>query len=93
MAEKKKILVSVPTNLLMEIDGITSKEKINRNDLILQAVKFYLKERKRLELIEQMKEGYQAMAEINLAIAEEGIALDEEDYQKYEKRLAEREKK
>ena len=93
MAKYKRIMISVPANLLTEIDGIGGREKMNRSDLIIQAVQMYLNDRKKRELIEQMKEGYQAMAEINLALAEEACATDDEQYKAYEKRLAESEKK
>ncbi|MGE5558874.1 MAG: CopG family ribbon-helix-helix protein [Bacillota bacterium] len=93
MAESKKIQISVPASLLTEIDRITDKEKTNRSELILQAIRMYLKDRRNRALTVQMKDGYRAMAEINLALAEESVSADDEQFKNYEKRLAEREKK
>lgn len=47
--------------------------------------------KKKRQLMEKMKDGYLAMAEINLALAEEGIAIDEAEFEQLEKRLAESE--
>jgi len=83
MPESKRIMISLPSNLLQEVDGIVALEKGNRSEFIREAMRLYLEERKRRELREKLKRGYQEMASLNLALAEEGLiweAGDEADY-------------
>lgn len=89
MAELKKILISLPDSLLSEVDLIASNDKQSRSELIREAMRLYVKERKRLELVEKMKEGYQLMAKINLEYAQMGLEADNQQFQRYEEKLAE----
>jgi len=43
----KRIMISLPEYLLEEVDGIVQEEKLNRSELIRQAMKLYLVERKK----------------------------------------------
>ncbi len=88
MAEKKRIVVSVPDSLLEEVDYIVKLEKRNRSEFIREAMKAYLRERKRMEMREIMKHGYKDMAAINLVYAEMGIDVDLSCLEKYESELA-----
>lgn len=72
MATYKRIMVTVPDNLLREVDGLVAVGRLNRSALIREAVRIYVEERKRRDMREQMVRGYQEMATINLALAEEG---------------------
>jgi CopG family transcriptional regulator/antitoxin EndoAI len=74
----KRIIITVPENLLSEVDNITVIESKNRSQIVREAIKFYVGERKRNLLKEQMKKGYIEMADINLNIACENCGLDEE---------------
>lgn len=78
MASSKRIMISLPSSLLQEVDGLVAVEKINRSQLIREAMRLYLEERKKRDLRERMKRGYQEMARINLALAEEALFLDRE---------------
>ncbi|HBY20531.1 MAG TPA: CopG family transcriptional regulator [Clostridiales bacterium] len=89
MAELKKILISLPNALLEEVDSIASIEKINRSEFVRQAMKLYIREKKKLKMRDSMKKGYQEMAEINLKLAEICLEADNEIRKKYEDRLAE----
>lgn len=71
MPDSKKITVTVPADLLSEIDKFTRFENKNRSEIIREAIVYYLGERKKATIIEQMKKGYLEMAEINLCIASE----------------------
>jgi len=88
MAETKKIMVCVPDSLLEEVDYIVKLEKRNRSEFIREAMKAYLRERKRMEMRESMKNGYKDMAAINLVYAEMGIDVDLSCLEKYEAELA-----
>ncbi len=89
MAEVKRIMISLPDNLLREVDGIVAEEKLNRSEFIREAMKLYIQERKRRTIREQMKKGYMEMAKINLALAGENFALEHEVSELYDGRLAE----
>src|SRR2546430_13858 len=54
----KRIMISLPTNLLKEVDGMVEKDKSNRSEFIRQAMKLYLQERKKRRIREAMQRGY-----------------------------------
>jgi CopG family transcriptional regulator/antitoxin EndoAI len=77
MAVNKKIVVSLPENLLDEFDTlIDCKSGKNRSQFIREAVILYIKERRNNNLKELMKKGYEEMAQINSELAECGMACD-----------------
>lgn len=89
MAEVKRIMISLPDNLLQEVDGIVAAEKLNRSEFIREAMKLYIQERKRRTIREKMKNGYLEMAKINLALAGESFNAEEEVKKFYDDRLVE----
>jgi len=91
LAELRKILISLPDNLLKEVDSIVSLEKINRSELVREAMRLYLRERRKLEMRDKMKKGYKEMSEINILLAEMFFEADNEQQEKYEERLGEME--
>ncbi len=76
MASSKRIVVSVPDDLLEEVDGLVAMERWNRSALIREAVRIYVEERKKRDMREQMRRGYREMAGINLTLAEEGPVFE-----------------
>ncbi len=78
MSASKRIIITVSQNLLAEVDDIMVTECKNRSEIVREAIRFYLKERKKNLMIEKMKKGYMEMAEINLRIASENIGIEEE---------------
>ena len=77
MSQLKKVLITVPDTLLEQVDRIVDSEKR------------YIAEKKKLSLREQMKKGYQEMAELNLSIAAMCFDAENEQFSKYEEKLAE----
>lgn len=71
-------MICLPDSLLEEVDGITGLEKKNRSELIREAMRFYLQERRKSLLREQMRRGYLEMAQINLFLAQEAFSYEEE---------------
>ena len=71
-------MISLPQNLLQEVDGVARKEKSNRSELIREAMKLYLQERRKQSIRENMQKGYMEMAKINLNLASESFLLEEE---------------
>lgn len=90
MTDSKRIMVSLPASLLEEVDGLTNMEKKNRSELIKEAMRFYLEEKRKTRLREQMRAGYLEMARINLALAAEFHYCEEEASSLIEKKLVER---
>lgn len=91
MAETKRIMISLPNSLLEEVDNIVSMESKNRSEFIREAMKLYLRERKKIQLKEVMKNGYREMSQINLYFAEMGLEEDYNELINYENRLTGRE--
>ncbi|MEA1960104.1 MAG: ribbon-helix-helix protein, CopG family [Bacillota bacterium] len=85
----KRIIITVPENLLSEVDSFTVMESKNRSEIVREAIKFYLGERKKELMKEQMKKGYLEMAAINLQIATEQLELEDEGHDKCEEKLLE----
>ena len=78
MVETKRIMISLPQNLLQEVDGVAATEKRSRSEFIREAMKLYLQERNKQQIREQMRKGYQEMAGINLSLAQEAAAVEDE---------------
>ena len=71
MATAKKVELELPERLLNEVDSIAKKDNISRNELLEHAMRFYIEEREKRALRNEMIKGYQEMAELNLKIAED----------------------
>ncbi|MCR4426840.1 MAG: ribbon-helix-helix protein, CopG family [Firmicutes bacterium] len=89
MAGLRRIMITVPSGLLDEVDTFVKKEGRNRSEVVREAVRMYLRERALSELRDRMRDGYAKMGAINLAIARECVSSDEEAFQKYERLLVE----
>jgi len=76
MAEVRRIMISIPSTLLKEVDGIIATDKLSRSQFVREAMRLYIEERKRKAFRDMMKKGYQEMAIINLTLAEEGLMAD-----------------
>ncbi|MBC7342432.1 MAG: ribbon-helix-helix protein, CopG family [Clostridia bacterium] len=85
----KRIMISLPETLLEEVDDLVISEHRNRSEFIREAMLNYLLERKRRVLREQMKRGYQEMAQINLALARESYEVENEAQGYYDGKLME----
>jgi len=60
------------------MDDISTQECKNRSEVVREAIGFYLGERKKNFIREQMKKGYMEMAEINLKFACENCGVEED---------------
>ncbi|MGI6587338.1 MAG: CopG family ribbon-helix-helix protein [Peptococcia bacterium] len=89
MADSKRITVYLPVSLLEEVDGLTNLENKNRNELIREAMRFYLEEKRKMRLREQLRSGYQEMACLNLALVEEFSFCEEEAHLLTERKIME----
>jgi len=78
LAETKRIMISLPHNLLEEVDGIVASEKRTRSDFIREAMRLYLMEREKRQIRERMQRGYMEMAKLNLRLANEALVVENE---------------
>lgn len=78
MSDTRRIMISLPEQLLQEVDGVVQRENSNRSEFIRQAMKLYLNEKKKRIIREMMQQGYMEMAKINLNIASEAFEAEEE---------------
>jgi len=78
VARTKRIMISLPQNLLKEVDGVVEMEKRTRSEFIREAMKLYLQERRKRQIRERMQEGYMEMARLNLALANEALSAENE---------------
>jgi len=69
-------MISIPNSLLQEVDGIIAIEKLSRSQFVRDAMRSCIEERKRKEVRDMMRKGYQEMATINIELAEEGLLAD-----------------
>ncbi|MFG6150414.1 MULTISPECIES: CopG family ribbon-helix-helix protein [Halobacillus] len=74
----REIVIRIPDNLLVEVDGQVQLENSDRSDFMCKATKMYLREEKQRLVRESMRRGYMEMAKINLNIASEAFQAEEE---------------
>jgi CopG family transcriptional regulator / antitoxin EndoAI len=79
----KRINIILPEKTVAVLDRVTTKG--NRSRFIDRAVLHYIETRGKQRLREELKEGYRANAERDLAIAAEWFPLEEEAWETFEK--------
>lgn len=89
MARQKKILISLPDTLLDEADNMAYSQNVNRSEFIREAMKMYIREKKKSEIVQKLKKGYEEMAEFNLEYSDFCFESDNRQLQLYEEKLAE----
>ncbi len=78
MSDTKRIMISLPKNLLQEVDVLIENDNLNRSQFIREAMKLYLQERRKKTIREHMQKGYMEMAKINLNMAVEAFKAEQE---------------
>lgn len=71
-------MISLPQNLLREVDGVVELERKTRSEFIREAMKLYLQEREKKQIRERLQEGYMEMARLNLYLANEALNAENE---------------
>lgn len=89
MARQKKVLISLPDTLLDEADNMAYSQNVNRSEFIREAMKMYIREKKKNEICRRLKKGYEEMAEFNLEYSDFCFDSDSRQLQLYEDKLAE----
>ncbi|GLG02120.1 CopG family transcriptional regulator [Alicyclobacillus hesperidum subsp. aegles] len=78
MSGKKRMVVYVPEQLLEQVDGFARTDSANRSQIVREALRMYVLTHRRNDIREQMQQGYQEMARLNLRIASESFFLEQE---------------
>ncbi len=89
LANLKKVMISLPNNLLQEIDGFIKDDNQDRSKFISEAMEVYVRELRTSKFRDQMREGYLDMARLNLCLAAESFIMDNKTFFNYEAQLAE----
>lgn len=84
MAETRAIVTNIPGNLLSEANGMVPMEYKNMSDFVMEAMKLFIEEKKKLEFIESLKKGYKEMSELNIRLSEMGLEQDNLELARYE---------
>ena len=78
MSEKKRIVLSISQQLLEQVDGIAQRRQINRSEVIREAMRQYVVERRTDDIRTELQQGYLEMAPINLRMASEAFLVEQE---------------
>ena len=89
MSTSKKLVVNLSETLYHEFNKALQKDSKKRSEFFREAIILYIEEKKRLSYIDEMKQGYLEMAELNLEIADMGFEIDIKDFKDYEVKLSE----
>lgn len=82
--ELKRISITLPEDILSDIDNLRSEGAPTRSAVIESMIKIYLSERRRIESKDNLMKGYLEMGNINLSIAEEFFISDQATQDAYE---------
>lgn len=87
MAEIRSVAVSLPNGSIEEVNLMLPIEPDHKSDFMIEAMKLFINEKKKINLNERLKEGYKIMSKINLDLAEIGLEQDNIDLMIYEARI------
>jgi len=89
MSTSKKLVGNLTETFYCKFNKALQKDSKKRSEFFREAIILYIEEKKRLSYIEEMKQGYLEMAELNLEIAAMGFEIDIKDFKEYEVKLSE----
>ncbi len=89
LPEQKKILISLPVDMLDKIDELSAEENISRSEFIRREINRGIEGKYKSKIREELKNGYIEMAHINLSIAEMCFEADNDTQLCYEEKLSE----
>ncbi len=78
VSEKKRIVLSISQQLLEQVDGIAQRRQTNRSEVIREAMRQYVVERRKDDIRIALQQGYLEMAPINLRMASEAFFVEQE---------------
>ncbi len=89
MGDKKRLQISLPDNLMNEVESYLASGKTTSNSEFFQeAVRVYLAHLKRDHMKQQLRNGYLEMSDLNRDLADEGLLSNQQAITFYEDNLA-----
>jgi len=89
VGDKKRLQISLPDNLMNEVEGyLASGETISNSEFFQEAVRVYLAHLKRDQMKQQLRNGYLEMSDLNRDLADEGLLSNQQAITFYEDNLA-----
>jgi metal-responsive CopG/Arc/MetJ family transcriptional regulator len=79
-AKTKKILVEFPEDLLEQIRQVAEDLSTDRSKVIRNAVRSFLRKREAARIAQELAEGYQAFADLDMQIVAEFDGVDSENF-------------
>lgn len=93
MAQAKRIVVSVPEDLLASVDGLALQGGRSRSALVREAIRLLVRQRQWTQAnLDWLRRGYEQMGRLNRTLAEEGLGEDMSACESYERALGERDR-
>lgn len=89
MSDSKRLVVNLSEKLCSEFDRALREDSKKRSEFIREAIILYIEEKKKMRSIEEMKQGFLEMAQLNLEISEIGFTCDICELDQYEAKLSE----
>jgi len=89
MSGSKRLVVSLSETLYNEFDKALKEDSKKRSEFIKEAIILYIRDRKKITDLEQMKRGYIEMAQLNIEISEMGFGGEMLELKEYEAKLSE----
>ncbi|AWZ47635.1 CopG family transcriptional regulator [Clostridiaceae bacterium 14S0207] len=87
----KKLVINLSDALNKELNEILKKNNKKKSEFIREAIIVYIEETKKQSIQEQMKKGYEEMAELNIEYCQLGFQNYKEELEEYETQLLESE--
>lgn len=82
-ATMQRIIVTMPPDLLSQVEAVAEKLNFSRSRLIREAVEQFVEAERRQELRELLKEGYLYRAEESRQLAQEFFIAEKEAWDRY----------
>ena len=79
----RRIIVTMPPDLVQQVEEMASRLDFNRSQFIRRAVEAFMEEQRRRELRELLKEGYLYRAQESLEMAQEFYVAEQEAWDQY----------
>ena len=89
MSNSKKLVVNLSETLYNEFNKALEEDCKDKSEFIKESILLYIEDKKNLSYLNEMKNGYLEMAELNREIAEMGFASDIKEFNEYEAKLSE----
>ncbi|MDP4178813.1 MAG: CopG family transcriptional regulator [Bacillota bacterium] len=89
MSNSKKLVIDLSDKLYNDFNRALEEDCKDKGEFIKESIILYVENKKKINYLDKMKNGYLEMAELNEEIAEMGFARDIVEFNEYEANLSE----